>query len=65
MHASWSDASWSDVSWEDVAARDTSSSGGYDLTPQQARVRMSDPDTAPDPANLPRGVLPALHNGQK
>jgi hypothetical protein len=48
-----------------VAAGDTSSSGGHDLTPQQARVLMSDPDTAPDPANLPRGVLPALHNGQQ
>ena len=62
--ASWSDVSWSDVSWEDAAARDTSASGRYILTPLEAQVLMSDPETAPDPANLPRGILPAPHHGQ-
>jgi len=65
---SWSDVSWSDVSWSDnsreaAAARDTSPSAGYPLTPQEAQVLMSDPDTAPDPADLPFDVLTALQSG--
>jgi serine protease AprX len=67
---SWADVSWADVSWADVSWADSSyedaaegdASGdpnGYELTPAQAAAVMADPETAPDPADLPDDVTPA------
>jgi serine protease AprX len=61
---SWADVSWGDVSWADVSWADTSyedaaegdasgDANGYELTPEQAAEIMADPETAPDPGNLP------------
>jgi serine protease AprX len=59
----WSDVAWSDVSWEDAAEGDANEAGGYDLTPEQAAAIMADPDTAPDPADLPTDVQQAIDGG--
>jgi serine protease AprX len=58
---SWADVSWADSSYEDAAEGDTSGDPqGYELTPEQAAEIMADPETAPDPADLPADVLPAV-----
>src|SRR5215218_6694801 len=55
---SWADVSWADTSYEDAAEGDTSGhANGYELTPAQAAEIMADPETAPDPANLPAAVV--------
>ena len=54
---SWADVSWADLSYEDAAEGDTSGdANGYKLTPAQAAEIMADPETAPDPVNLPADV---------
>ena len=64
---SWADVSWADVSWADVSWTDSSyedaaegdaagDATDYKLTPDQAAQIMADPDSAPDPENLPAGV---------
>jgi serine protease AprX len=54
---SWTDVSWADVSYEDAAEGDTSGdANGYELTPAQAAEIMADPETAPDPINLPADI---------
>ena len=64
---SWADVSWADVSWADVSWTDSSyedaaegdaagDATDYKLTPEQAAQIMADPDSAPDPENLPAGV---------
>ena len=64
---SWADVSWADVSWADVSWTDSSyedaaegdaagDATDYKLTPAQAAQIMADPDSAPDPENLPAGV---------
>jgi len=65
---SWADVSWADVSWADVSWADSSyedaaegdaaaDPSSYKLTPEQAAEIMADPDTAPDPFNLPAAVV--------
>jgi serine protease AprX len=54
---SWADVSWADTSYEDAAEGDTSGdANGYELTPAEAAEIMADPETAPDPSNLPPDV---------
>jgi serine protease AprX len=54
---SWADVSWADSSYEDAAEGDaTGDPAGYELTPAQAAEIMADPETAPDPANLPADI---------
>ena len=59
---SWADVSWADVSWTDSSYEDAAEGDAagdatdYKLTPDQAAQIMADPDSAPDPENLPAGV---------
>ena len=54
---SWADVSWADTSYEDAAEGDSSGdTNGYELTPAEAAEIMADPETAPDPGNLPPGA---------
>ena len=54
---SWADVSWADSSYEDAAEGDTTGDpAGYELTPAQAAEIMADPETAPDPSNLPADI---------
>jgi serine protease AprX len=68
---SWADVSWADVSWADVSWADSSyedaaegdaaaDPSAYELTPEQAAEIMADPETAPDPSNLPGDIAAAL-----
>jgi len=57
---SWSDVSWDDSSLEDVADDDTTQTGGYALTPEQAAEIMEDPALAPPLASLPADVASAV-----
>ncbi len=68
---SWADVSWADVSWADVSWADSSyedaaegdaaaNPSAYELTPEQAAEIMADPETAPDPSNLPGDIAAAL-----
>jgi serine protease AprX len=68
---SWADVSWADVSWADVSWTDSSyedaaegdaagDATDYELTPEQAAQIMADPDSAPDPSNLPADVAAAV-----
>ena len=52
----WSDVAWSDVAYEDAAEGDANSTDGYDLTAEQLAAIMSDPNIAPDPADVPADV---------
>ena len=55
---SWADVSWADSSYEDAAEGDAAADpSSYKLTPEQAAEIMADPDTAPDPFNLPAAVV--------
>ena len=54
---SWADVSWADSSYEDAAEGDAAgNASAYSLTPEQAAEIMADPETAPDPVNLPAAV---------
>ena len=63
---SWADVSWADVSWADSAYEDAAESDAtadpttYALTPEQAAEIMADPETAPDPSDLPAAVVDAV-----
>jgi serine protease AprX len=63
---SWADVSWADVSWADSSYEDAAESdaaadpSAYELTPEQAAEIMADPETAPDPSNLPGDIAAAL-----
>ncbi len=63
---SWADVSWADVSWADAAYEDAAESDAaadptaYALTPEQAAEIMADPETAPDPGDLPAAVADAV-----
>ncbi len=63
---SWADVSWADVSWADSAYEDAAESDAaadptaYALTPEQAAEIMADPETAPDPGDLPAAVADAV-----
>jgi serine protease AprX len=68
---SWADVSWADVSWADVSWTDSSyedaaegdaagDAADYELTPEQAAQILADPDSAPDPSNLPADVAAAV-----
>ena len=63
---SWADVSWADVSWADSAYEDAAESdaaadpSAYALTPEQAAEIMADPETAPDPGDLPAAVADAV-----
>ncbi|MFL5923231.1 MAG: S8 family serine peptidase [Gaiellaceae bacterium] len=58
---SWADVSWADSSYEDAAEGDAASApSAYVLTPEQAAEIMADPETAPDPADLPADLTPKV-----
>jgi serine protease AprX len=68
---SWADVSWADVSWADVSRTDSSyedaaesdaasNPSAYALTPEQAAEIMADPETAPEPGDLPAAIAGAL-----
>jgi serine protease AprX len=58
---SWADVSWADSSYEDAAEGDaTGNPAGYELTPEQAAEIMADPETAPDPSDLPPAIAAAV-----
>jgi serine protease AprX len=63
---SWADVSWADVSWADSAYEDAAEgdaaadASAYALTPEQAAEIMADPETAPDPGDLPPAVAGAV-----
>ena len=63
---SWADVSWADVSWADSAYEDAAEGdaaadpSAYVLTPEDAAAIMADPETAPDPGDLPAAVAEAL-----
>jgi serine protease AprX len=68
---SWADVSWADVSWADVSWADSSyedaaegdaaaDPSAYVLTPEDAAAIMADPETAPDPGDLPAAVAEAV-----
>jgi serine protease AprX len=63
---SWADVSWADVSWADSAYEDAAEGdaagdpSAYVLTPEQAAEIMADPETAPDPGDLPAAVADAV-----
>jgi serine protease AprX len=63
---SWADVSWADVSWADSAYEDAAEgdaaadASAYALTLEQAAEIMADPETAPDPGDLPAAVADAV-----
>jgi serine protease AprX len=58
---SWADVSWADTAYEDAAEGDAAADpSAYELTPEQAAEIMADPETAPDPSNLPGNIAAAL-----
>jgi serine protease AprX len=58
---SWADVSWADASYEDAAEGDAAAdASAYVLTPEQAAEIMADPETAPDPTDLPAALAVAV-----
>jgi serine protease AprX len=58
---SWADVSWTDSSYEDAAESDAASNpSAYALTPEQAAEIMADPETAPEPGDLPAAIAGEL-----
>ncbi|MGB2954071.1 MAG: S8 family serine peptidase [Gaiellaceae bacterium] len=50
---SWGDVSWLDVSWEDAAEGDSTSAGGYLMSPDDAAAIAADPEIAVPADSLP------------
>jgi hypothetical protein len=58
---SWADVSWADSAYEDAAEGDAAAdASAYALTAEQAAEIMADPETAPDPGDLPAAVADAV-----
>jgi hypothetical protein len=58
---SWADVSWADSAYEDAAEGDAAGDpSAYVLTPEQAAEILADPETAPDPGDLPAALDDAV-----